>query len=262
MHPSLQLIALALTCAQVPASTHLEEATACMGVADFPCAEAALRDARAALASAPDPVRHDVLELSAELAVKLDHREEAREHLAALRALDPDFDPGKRWAPAWRELLEEVRATMPDRAAPTVEITPPLPVAAGDPVEVRALIEDRSAVTSAVLVAGELRMPMTHIGGPEWVGRVLGEHVRAPFVVIAVEATDRWGNGPTRTEVTIPVAAAPPPADVAADAPEFYETWWFWTAVGAVVAGITVGAALGAADGPARPQRSVIWRFE
>jgi hypothetical protein len=29
-------------------------------------------------------------------------------------------------------------------------------------------------------------------------------------------------------------------------AKRFYETWWFWTAVGAVVVGTTVGIAVGA----------------
>jgi hypothetical protein len=32
--------------------------------------------------------------------------------------------------------------------------------------------------------------------------------------------------------------------------PAIYEAWWFWTGIGAVAAGVTVGVILGVTEGP------------
>ncbi len=258
LFPSM-LIAVSLAAPAPSASVQLQEATACMGLGDFPCAENALKKARSLLAGAPPRVRLDILALSAELAFKLDRPDEARRHLKSVVAIDPGFDPGKSWAEPWLKVLQEVRAAMPDIAAPDVQVSTPLAARAGDPVEIRARITDRSDVREAFLIVGDVRIPMTRAQGNEWIGRVPGERVRAPFLVVAIEAKDVAGNGPGRAQVKVQVVEGT--AGSAAEAePEFYETWWFWTIIGGAVVGTAVGLGVGLSGGDS-PKRNVVWRF-
>jgi len=48
-------------------------------------------------------------------------------------------------------------------------------------------------------------------------------------------------------DATLAIARFEPPARARAPrAAPFYKRWWFWTAIGVVVTGVTVGSVLGA----------------
>lgn len=254
----LAALALHTSASTAPPVEWLEQATVCRSAGDFACADVALTRARETMANAPWQLRWDILEFSAEIALALERVDEARTHISALIALDPAFSPGRAWAPAWRRVVEEVRASLPDASPPTLDVATPDAVAGEQPIVVRAIAIDPSGVARVLLHLGDLRIPMLHAEGDVWVGVIPAGDVTPPRADLRVEAWDIVGNGPTLVRVSVPVTA---PESRVAEQP-LYERWWFWTLVGAASIGVGVGAAL-ALDGSqtVTPSRRVVWGF-
>jgi hypothetical protein len=247
------------------ASERLERARVCQAALDFPCAERELAAVRAALASLAAGEQREALQRSAEVALAAERPDDARAHLATLLALAPDFAPGaEAWPPQWRALLDEVRRAAPDRLGPTVvEVRLPVAAPPGRPLEVAVIATDPSGVGRVVLfVGGEppLAIVCATEDGRRWVGAVPAERVTGRALRLWAEAHDVGGRGPTRwgspeAPHVLPVAAPEPPPALAGETP-WYQTWWFWTAVGvgvAAAAGVTAWALTGPEDGAAGP---------
>lgn len=247
--------------APLPARAALERARVCWEALDLTCAGRELTLARAALSDLEPTERLEVLRLSAELALSGDDHEAARARCKDLLELEPRFAPAT-WPEAWRALLDEARRLLPDRLPPRLILDPPRSVPARKPVALVVKVLDPSGAGRCELVLDaphastpdsappELRLPLATRDGETFELLLPAERVRPPAVLFHVEAWDRAGNGPTRwPEVgshALPVDAPP----VLAATP-ITERWWFWTAIGAVVAGGAVALALALDDAPA-----------
>lgn len=239
------------------AAARLERARVCWAALDPECAEADLAVLRARLDPLAPEARVEVWRLSAEIALAGERPDEAQRHLLALLELDPRFAPAA-WPEPWRKALEAARRAGPDRLPPELAVTLPAEsiVKAAIPVEVRA--HDPGGIARCELVVLEaagpgerLRVALLAADGLVFVGQIPRDLVRAPGVVVRVEAVDRAGNvacwpvgdGCSGVGHTIPVT--PPPL---LKSPPITSRWWFWTAIGAVAVGGAVVLAL-ALDG-------------
>ena len=257
---------LAAHAAELTAASHLERARVCRAALDVACVEAELAAARANPDGLSAAQRDDLLRLSAEAALAAERLEEARTYVADLLRAQPDFDPDPRaWPGPWRALLADVRASLPDEVAPRVDARAPAAATAGQPIVVRAVVQDPAGIARVELVLtapDAVRLAMTDVGANTWEGTIPGELVRGDCVNLVVEAWDRRGNGPGRSAplgqphrvvIASPVAEAPP----------IYERWWFWTAAGVAVAVVATGLIIALDDpGPGavhRVEGAVTW---
>jgi hypothetical protein len=243
---------LAMTPARVAADTPpappptgedaLARARLCLDAVDVPCASAELERA---LAGDLDPAERQLaLRLLAELRLAAGARDEARALCVELLALAPGFSPAA-WPESWRAVLDEARRLAPDRLPPTLSAALPGSATPGDGVEIEAEAKDPSGVARVELVVapGDLRFRLQTADGERWRVTVPGELVQTPGLQLRVEAWDRAGNGPAAFPAdgahTVVVAPAPEAA-----ATPITETWWFWTGVAVVTAGLAVGLAV------------------
>ncbi len=261
----------------------LARARVCRAALDYPCTERELAAARAGLSALPADSQRDVLALSAEVALAQGRREAADDHLDALLALDPTFEPPlDAWPPAWRARLDAARARAPDRLPPTLTVHLPVAARPGEPVTVEVVAEDASGVSGVSLwLARDAPSPVGATGGPRsadeqarspretklattdgktWRGTIAGGAVRGPALRLWVTAWDQRGNGPARwgspeAPKTLPVVAPPkPPGPDEGGAPgatpkaergtPLVDRWWFWAAIGAGLAATATGTYL------------------
>lgn len=227
---------VALASAQMPPHTRLERARVCYEAVDFACAEAELAAARADSGSLTTAQAQTVDRMSAMTALALGKTDEARTHLKALLARQPDFVPAKgAWPAPWRELLEELRGIAPDRLAPTLSVRTPLEITLGQPFEVEVDAEDPSGIGGVTLHLGDGGQPLAlaTTNGRRWTVRVPGSRVVGSRLELWVVAVDQRGNSASAGS-----AGAPRIIHVAAPRPEpasVVDTWWFWTAIGGAV---------------------------
>jgi hypothetical protein len=244
----LVLVAASVNAAPPTPKERLERARVCMAALDFDCAEAELREARAALATLAGPEAVDVLRLSAEAAFATGRKEAAASHVETLLGIAPDFEPGaKAWPPVWREVLQRLRAALPDRAVPELEVEAPGSAPAGRDLELKVRATDPSGVGGVTIhVDGTppRPIPLATADGRTWTGVVPGPLVAEPGLDLWITAFDLKGNGPAEwgtpgSPRRIPVS--PVPSRPPAERPSILTRWWFWTAVGVVAAGTGVG---------------------
>jgi hypothetical protein len=223
--------------------TRLDNARVCYAAVDLACAERELAAARQELTALRRELAVEVLSLSAETALA-DHRQgDAREHLARLLGLFPEFR-ATGWPPAWQEVLEEVRRALPDRDPPELRVTVPGQLGAGEPLVVRVAAKDRSGVGKVRLFwAGPApgHQELVTRDGRVWEGRLETRGLAGRTLDLWIEAHDLDGNGPARQGTpTDPIRVA-----IAPEAePEAYQTWWFWTVLAVGAAGLVGGIVL------------------
>ena len=233
----------------VDAAQALETARVCWTALDVECAERALLDARTGLSALAPTQQLDLWRLTAEMALTAGRRADARAALDAALALDPRFAP-PMWNPEWRAALDGARAAAPDRLPPVLTVDPPRAALAGEPLVVDATAVDRSGVASVMLfIAGHPKnvvIALQSRDGVHWRAVVPATQVKTPDVRFWIEATDLSG----RTGRADNPAARSPEVGVhivrtLARPTPITERWWFWTAVGVVVTGVTVGLIVG-----------------
>lgn len=225
----------------------LDRARVCWAALDPECAESALQSVRAHLADLPPEQQIEALRLSAEVALSSEQAIEAHDHLLALLALDPRFAP-PAWPGPWLEALARARAAAPDRLPPELTVTVPAEVRPKTNVAIEVRAHDPGGVARCELVLADgTRVPLLSADGVVFRGELPKARVRAPELLVHIEASDRAGNlarWPTvaahRIAVTAPIVKDPP----------LTSRWWFWTAIGAVVIGGTIGLVV-ALDGAA-----------
>lgn len=229
---------------------HLNRARTCYGVLDFTCADQALAQARAGMGGLSPELQEETWRLSAEVALSEGRVEAARIHLVALLTAFPRFAPRPgAWPPAWLEVLEDARRRVPDQTPPSVRLLPSKgPITAGNPLLIRAKIEDETGVDGAELVLPAGLLTMTSTGGALYTALLGPERVQAPGVKVAVRARDLYGRVGQSPEVFVKVeeklasVVTPPPDE---DAP----AWWVWAAAGVVVVAGALTVALVATSG-------------
>ena len=247
-----QLLVFVILLATVPAvaqepdaSFRLKRARACAAALDYECAEAELSIARSHLLELDAATRISVLRLSAETAFASGRKENASAHMRLLLAEDPEFmPPPDAWSSGWKSDLETLRAELPDRRPPIMGVDAAKSARAGETIEVRAKVTDRSGVGKVTLGVGgafPTRVPMTTIDGQIWKATVPRELVLEPAVPLWLEAFDLNGNGPSRwgsesdpQKIPVGPAPSPPPKPLV-------KRWWFWTIIGVAAAGTGVG---------------------
>ena len=144
--------------------------------------------------------------------------------------------------------MRRIARSKKDDAPPNVQTVTVFPVAEGTPLDFLVEATDPSGV-AAVRVQYRVRggkswgvLPLAPSSPSQFLGSLPPVAALPPGIEYYVEAWDRAGNGPTR----LGSAEKPRFVDVRAGAPQptphFYEKWWFWTAVGAAVAGGTAAA--------------------
>ncbi len=241
------LACLAAGQAQATPPEGLARARVCADALDLDCAERELATLRAGLAQAAPDDAITILRFSAEVALATRREADASGHLAQLLDRVPDFAPAEgSWPKLWLAVLERVRLQRPDRAAPTLRVSVAEQAVPGRAVPVVAHAQDPSGVAGVAVYIRRtgtepLRLALTTRDGREWRGNIPAELVTVPAVLYWVEAVDQRGNGPARLGTpeiprTLPVVPEPVVAT------PVYQTWWFWTAIGAGVTAITVGA--------------------
>ena len=77
----------------------------------------------------------------------------------------------------------------------------------------------------------------------------------------AVETVDKDDKGTAKQEVDLNLAKSPSPKPGASASSPIYKKWWFWSAIGVVVAGATVGMAVGLQPGEAEPVGGTMGSF-
>jgi len=177
--------------------------------------------------------RNRALELEAACRVYLGDPDAARAGFRALSRRDPGWSLAGDYPPRVRALFEEaVSAALP-------------------PVEV---VFERVDVVGLAGVAARLGTGADAVDRVWLVTRLPdGTEVKEPFVDVG--GTLQAPLPPAATSLHAPVAYTPlvvaPPV---VEGPAWYESWWFWTVVGAVVAGGAVTAGVLLAPEPAGPR--------
>ena len=149
---------------------------------------------------------------------------------------------------AFQKVARRVARSKKDTEPPDVQTVTAFPVNEGAAVDFLVEASDPSGV-AAVRVQYRIRggktwgvLPLTPSSPTQFSGSLPPLAALPPGIEYFVEAWDRAGNGPSR----LGTAEKPRFVEVRAGAPKdtahFYERWWFWTVVGAAVAGGTAAA--------------------
>ncbi len=253
----LSWLALSAAAPAPPAiDRHLERARVCLAALDYECADAELAEARALTATATSEQKIATLWASAELSLALGESRAADQHLDGLVAASPAATAPKAWPSAWQAALQRAHERAPDRSPPTLTPrTSETEVVAGEDTVLEVDASDKSGVARVrafvVGANGVTELPMVTGDSLRWRATIAGSDVMPPVVRYWIEATDRAGNGPARLgsqarPLELPVRDIP----VAHGDDSILETWWFWTAVGVVVAGSAVAVGLTLDDAP------------
>jgi tetratricopeptide (TPR) repeat protein len=155
-------------------------------------------------------------------------------------------------SPKIREVFQKVARRIArlkkDEAPPEVQTVTVFPVAEGAPLDFMVEATDASGV-GAVRVQYRVRggktwgvLPLTPASPNQFAGALPPVAALPPGIEYYVEAWDRLGNGPARVGSAEKPRFVEVHAGVAKDNSHFYEKWWFWTAIGAAVAGGTAAA--------------------
>jgi hypothetical protein len=155
-------------------------------------------------------------------------------------------------SPKIREVFQKVARriarTKKDDAPPEIQTVTVFPVKEGVSLDFMVEATDPSGV-SAVRVQYRVRggktwgvLPLTPSSPTQFAGALPPIAALPPGIEYYVEAWDRAGNGPSHLGSAdkprfVEVHAGPPK-----ETSHIYEKWWFWTAVGAAVAGGTAAA--------------------
>jgi hypothetical protein len=219
--------------------------------------------------------RNRALEMEAACRVYLGDRDAALAGFASLHRRDPgwrlsdDYPPRVRavYDEAFRQRRESIRVELRPAHGPAVRqgvLTVQLDAGA-DAVDRLWLVVVRPGgeeVRRLFVAAGpsfEARLPEDLVREGRPIDYAIEAH--APSGHVLARRNDRWSNEQPYVEPdprTFPPTFPPPPPPGGGDddnvEPAWYESWWFWTIVGAVVAGGTAtGIYFGldaAADGP------------
>ncbi len=229
----------------------LDRARVCWAALDPECAEGALALVRMRASELAPPLRIEALRIGAEVALSAERGADAHTHLLALLELEPRFSPSA-WPGPWLDALARARAAAPDRLPPELTVTLPAEVRPKTNVAIEVRADDPGGVARCELVLADgARIVLMLADGVVFRGEIPKTQVRLPEVLVRIEASDRAGNlarWPTHAAHRLAVSAPPVVAD-----PPLTSRWWFWTAIGAVVIGGTVGLvmALDNTDGAA-----------
>lgn len=226
----------------VAVNQSLERAQICIDALDYECAKQELAKARAISQDLPPEESARLHELGAVTALSLGEQADAEEELRKLLELRPEYEPKQgSWPPNWLNVLQRVRRGMPDRSPP--RIVAPKEVAPGyigHDWNLRIQVLDPGGVAAATFflrVDGEVKnISLATSDGEYWQCTVPGEWMKGEALTYWVEAYDRSGNGPSQYgSIDEPLSQKLGEKMFGVDQP-MYKKWWFWTAVGGVVA--------------------------
>jgi len=220
-------------------ATQLDRARVCWAALDPECAEAALLEVRARASELAPQLKIEALRLSAEVALATDRTGDAQMHLLALLELEPRFLPAA-WPGPWLNALGRARAAAPDRLPPELSVTLPAEVRPKSSVAIEVHAHDPGGIARCELVlADSTRIVLVSADGVVFRGEIPTAVVRVPEVLVRIEVSDRAGNlASWPAQGAHRLVVSPPPV---VKAPPLTSRWWFWTAIGAVVIGATVG---------------------
>ena len=185
-----------------------------------------------------------------------------------LLAIQTDEQPDASLSPRFRDFLNSVREAWISDGRPG--LPPPTPVSLGhtsppqsepgDTIELRAQINQGAGRVARVVLAyrqgseAVYRRADTRLEGGEYVAEIPSEAVAPPLVEYYFEAVDSSGLPvASRGDVQAPLRVAVPDPDAGGS---IFRTWWFWTAVGVVTAGVVVGGVLASQGGDNAPEQS------
>lgn len=221
--------------------------------------ERALADARI-----EDAERIDAYRLLGQAYVARGKNESAQAAFRALLELDPTYALDPRLSPKIREVFGRARADVVVR--PTIGDVTAIPEGR------RVVVSGRVTDPGAMLTAVDL---YTRAGGPTFERQEMVQEDGRVQAVVPVPLLDRLrvdyylvgrrgdaplvavgdAASPLSVIVDRPAPAAPTAVVEApsTEASAVYETWWFWTAVGVVIVGGIVTAAVLTSSDPAAP---------
>jgi hypothetical protein len=197
----------------------------------------------------------------------LRHEAEAREAFRQLLELDRRFRMPTTVSQTARDLLEEVRRSLPPEVIDPVippsataqmsQTASPREPRAGTPIAISIILMDPAGTHSDVQVHHRVRgqqrysaVTAMRVGQGRYAADVSGMFVAAPAVEYYVVALDKDGavvasEGSAAEPLAIPVGST------AAAAAPVYKKWWFWAGVStAVLAGAVGVLVLTGDDGP------------
>ena len=217
---------------------------------DFDAAVRTLSQAAIALEKDPTHAARAHLYLGFSM-VALGQEPQAEAEFERALQLDEKVDASSA-SPKIREVFQKVARRMArakkDDTPPDVQSVTAFPASEGSPLDFLVEASDPSGV-SAVRVQYRVRggrtwgvLPLTASSPTQFSGSLPPVAALPPGIEYFVEAWDRAGNGPARLGSPdkprfVEVKAGPPK-----ETSHFYEKWWFWTAIGAAVAGGTAAA--------------------
>jgi len=191
----------------------------------------------------------------------LGREEEAEGAYRSLLAYDPDFDPGSNAAPRIRAFFSAVRERWEADGRPG--ITPPAPVTIrhrsppqadrGEPVELRAEIDDPSGRVASVVLAYRqgsedvFQRLDTRFADGAYTAVITGDDIRPPLVEYYFEGLDASGLPvASRGDVAAPLRIAVP----APGGSSILTQWWFWVGAAVLIGGaVTAGILLSGGGG-------------
>jgi tetratricopeptide (TPR) repeat protein len=220
----------------------LERAQICIDALDYECAQQELAKARALSQTLAPEEKARLHELGAVTALSLGEQAAAEEELRKLLELRPDYEPQQgSWPPNWLNVLQRVRKGMPDRRPP--RIVAPEQVApgyTGHDWSMRIRVLDPGGVAAVTLflrVEGEMKnISLATSDGENWKCTVPAQWVNGEALLYWVEAYDRSGNGPSKHGSIDEPLTLKLGEKVSGIHQPVYKKWWFWTAIGGVVA--------------------------
>ena len=211
--------------------------------------EEALQTLSAALVRSGNSQREQALiyRLLAFTYLALGREEEASGAYRSMLPLDPEFVPGQELSPRIREFFGQVHDQWVAEGSPGQGPPPPVEIGhrsppraeRGSEVTLSAEVQDPASRVDRLVLAyrqgseAVFNRLDTRLVDGAYVATIPGEHVAPPLVEYYFEALDAQG---------LPIAArgdVAAPLRIAVPAPggNVAEEWWFWTIIGAVVAG-------------------------
>jgi tetratricopeptide (TPR) repeat protein len=200
---------------------------------------------------------------------------DARDSFRKLLEIDRKFQLSRTENPKARELLEEVRLSMPNEIAITQQLSPSSPKAQS-PITIDISVTDEDRLHRGVVVfhrtKGQKKYSTTQavaIGGGQYAATIAGAFVATPQLEYYVRATASDGRalaevGSADTPLAIVVAEATKSAATTSDGGSIFGKWWFWTGAAAVVGGSVAAFVILSDDssGPAPVQVNITFDIQ